>query len=86
MVYLVISLYNISDGHGGFEVNDARDTGLEVELESPTRKNVVQALKGVDMLAKSVQLRWVEIDEEDNGSIFIKTKRSGKFLYELRPR
>jgi hypothetical protein len=84
--YRVIDIENVSDGHGGFEVNDAHYTADTVDLESPTLTNAVKALKAIGRMRPQHQVRHFEIDEHDSdGNLTIRRKRDGYWFYTLEP-
>jgi len=84
MTYDLIK-YECTCQDGMYEVNDAHRTGNQIELsDSPTSVEVIRAIKSADWLHKPINNKTLEVDL-DNEAIYIRIRKSGKWLFELRP-
>ena len=83
--YQVISLDNIM-GDCGWEVNDACNVG-EIELHHNQLNDnqlLVAELRDAGYLPPKTKYTQIEVDDDCDFSIYLKEKKTGMWLYELR--
>lgn len=85
--YKIVHLDNVM-GECGWEVNDAHFLGDTIELHHKhieDDKLLVAELRDAGFLPPRTKYTQIDVEGNDGFSIWLRERKSGMWLYELRP-